>query len=122
MKNTITLITGITISLIAWQYDTTIGYLFLLLGSIITGHSIGKIMALINFDFIKNFFTVSTIELMLIVIAFIVAFIYPLFDVYEIMKPFYSVTQITLGVIVVYTGFLLWYFLLKAVVKYLSKR
>lgn len=122
MKNTITLITGIAISLIAWQYDTIAGYLFLLLGSIITGYSISKIMALINFDFIKNFFTVSTIELMLIVIAFIVAFIYPLFDVYAIMKPFYSVTQITLGVIVVYTGFLLWYFLLKAVVKYLSKR
>jgi undecaprenyl pyrophosphate phosphatase UppP len=118
MKKLIQLFTGIAIILIAWQYDTTISYLFLLSGSIITGYSIGKFFKLIPF---KKTLTITDIEILIIVIAVIVAFIYPLFQVYEIMKPFYSNTQITIGIMVVYTCYLLWYFLFKSIYNHFSK-
>lgn len=118
MKKLIQLFTGIAIIFIAWQYDTTTGYLFLLLGSIITGHSIGKFFKLIPF---KKILTISAIEILIIVIALIVAFIYPLFEVYEIMKPFYSNSQITVGVLIVCALLFLWYFLFKSIYNHLSK-
>lgn len=122
MKTLLSLIIGILLNVLFYNDETKQGYFLTALSAVFIGYSIGRFIAMLNFIAIKKIFKISKLELMMIIIAFLVAFVYPLFDVYAIMKPYYSNAQITIGVILVYTGFLLWYFLLKAIVKYLSKK
>ena len=122
MKTLLALIIGTILSIVFYNVETLTGYIFLTLGAALNGFAIGRFFAMLNYIAIKKIFKVKKLELIMIIIAFLVAFVYPLFDVYAVMKPYYSNTQITIGVVLVYTGFLLWYFLLKATMKYLSKK